>query len=960
MGVAAVLCALVALLLGLVQSQEYAGDVISTTLPGVPGAEIAFWKIQDTKAKNNLTLINYINHGKDGKRLVPSNLKRAVIIIHGLNRDPGTYMANMLSALAQVDNKEISTDSVAIVAPFFANGDDKNNGGYPWIDGLPSGQGSYTSALVWKGSQWSAGGNAQYPYKFKNTISSYTCLDQIIQYFDNKSLFPNINQIVVAGHSLGGQTVQRYAAIGKQLGTTTPVSYWVGNPNSYVWLSADRPLSTVSCPGYDDYREGYNAFVDYPMTYATDLVASGRSSILANFNSKAVNYARGTLDLGDDSSSCAPGTTGANRNERFFNFIKAFPPSCPDPSGRNCDTVDFVVSGHDGGAMMASKAGQARLFKDNFYGNGSRAYDFGYPRQQLGDDPYPDPNLNTSSSALNNNTYAGNMTYYGCWSDQSPRTIDYMAYQSDSNTIEKCTQTCADKGYSIAGIEFGSQCFCGNALGYAATQVIDSSCQTPCPGNSSEICGGGNRLSLFSNGQPVVNGQPGTPETIGAFTYLNCYTEGSSGRALGAKGSSGSFVDLDYCASYCSGYKYFGTEYGSECYCGNTLGTGASVTLSGDCSMTCADNATQFCGAGNRLTVYQNYDFVASSSSSTTSSATQTSSSQGSSSTAVSCPGSDNTVVMSNGKNFTIECGIDHAGGDLTAQSVGSFQECIDACAKNANCVDVSLSGSACYLKSSLGAAVPNVAVWGAKLVIASSSSSTSSATDSTVTITTSSNSVSSTSTASASALASASPSSITCPSADGQNITVNGTSFLIECGIDHAGGDLSSLSVGSFYECMQACTKDARCIDVSLSGSACYLKGSLGAAVPNGVWGAKAIVSSNPSSSASNTQSSSSTVQSSSTLTSATSTSAATALSCPASDGQTVTVGGKSFLVECGTDHAGGDLTSMSVSGFNECISNCASNPSCVDVSLRFVPPFRTPARDLNITSAETYVDTL
>ncbi|KAI7083197.1 hypothetical protein KC352_g41122, partial [Hortaea werneckii] len=169
MGVAAVLYALVAILLGFAQSQEYAGDTITTTLPGVPGAEIAFWKIQDTKAKNNLTLINYINHGKDGKRLVPSNLKRAVIIIHGLNRDPGTYMANMLSALAQVDNKEISTDSVAIVAPFFANGDDKNNGGYPWIDGLPSGQGSYTSALVWKGSQWSAGGNAQYPYKFKNT-----------------------------------------------------------------------------------------------------------------------------------------------------------------------------------------------------------------------------------------------------------------------------------------------------------------------------------------------------------------------------------------------------------------------------------------------------------------------------------------------------------------------------------------------------------------------------------------------------------------------------------------------------------------------------------------------------------------------------------------------------------------------------------------------------------------------
>jgi len=115
------------------------------------------------------------------------------------------------------------------------------------------------------------------------------------------------------------------------------------------------------------------------MTYALSLVNSGRPNILANFQSKAVNYARGTQDLGDDSSSCAPGTAGANRNERFFNFIKAFPPSCADPAGNNCDTVDFVAAGHDGGAMMASAAGQARLFIDNWSGNNSRAYDFGYP-----------------------------------------------------------------------------------------------------------------------------------------------------------------------------------------------------------------------------------------------------------------------------------------------------------------------------------------------------------------------------------------------------------------------------------------------------------------------------------------------------------------------------------------------------------------------------------------------------
>lgn len=249
-------------------AQQYAGEVIQTSLRNVPGSEIAYFKIPGVMDSNkkkaaNLTLINYYSHGKDGKRLVESKVQRAVIIIHGLNRDPDTYESNMMSALAQVTgDPNINQDSVAIMSPYFANGDDKRTG-YPWTDGLSPGRGSTTSALVWKSSQWSAGGNNQYPY-YSQTTSSYTVLDTLVQYFDDKSLFPNMKQIVVAGHSLGAQTVQRYAAIGQKLNTNSPVTYWIGNPNSYVWLSTDRPLSTASCPTYDYYREGYTNFTEYP------------------------------------------------------------------------------------------------------------------------------------------------------------------------------------------------------------------------------------------------------------------------------------------------------------------------------------------------------------------------------------------------------------------------------------------------------------------------------------------------------------------------------------------------------------------------------------------------------------------------------------------------------------------------------------------------------------------------
>ena len=171
---------------------------------------------------------------------------------------------------------------------------------------------------------------------------------------------------------------------------------------NYVGLpmNTTRPFDTSSCPTYDTYREGYFNFTQYPMTYATSLVAQGRTAILSNFNSKGVAFARGLQDLGDDSSSCAPFTTGGNRNERFFNFIKAFPPSCPDPTSSSCDTIDFVNVGHDSGQMMASPAGQARLFIDNFYGDKKRAFDFGYPRIQAGDDRFGMSSSGATKSVL--------------------------------------------------------------------------------------------------------------------------------------------------------------------------------------------------------------------------------------------------------------------------------------------------------------------------------------------------------------------------------------------------------------------------------------------------------------------------------------------------------------------------------------------------------------------------------
>ena len=88
-----------------------------------------------------------------------------------------------------------------------------------------------------------------------------------------------------------------------------------------------------------------------------------------------------------------------------------------------------------------------------------------------------------------------------------------------------------------------------------------------------------------------------------------------------------------------------------------------------------------------------------------------------STSPAISCPSSNRDLHKSHGKTFKIQCNIDHAGGDLKLVYVDSLEKCIAACAKNDAGVDVSLSATACYLKSEVGKKVHRPGLAGAKLV---------------------------------------------------------------------------------------------------------------------------------------------------------------------------------------------------------------------------------------------------
>ena len=89
---------------------------------------------------------------------------------------------------------------------------------------------------------------------------------------------------------------------------------------------------------------------------------------------------------------------------------------------------------------------------------------------------------------------------------------------------------------------------------------------------------------------------------------MGCWTDLTDNiRALSAKStSSPDGMTLQQCATFCDGYKYFGTEYGGECYCGNAPDPSSGPADLADCYMPCTGNPLQYCGAGYRLELYEN------------------------------------------------------------------------------------------------------------------------------------------------------------------------------------------------------------------------------------------------------------------------------------------------------------------------------------------------------------------
>jgi pimeloyl-ACP methyl ester carboxylesterase len=272
------------------------------------------------------------------------SVTKAVIVVHGVLRDADYYYDTGVIAADAAH----ALDQTLVIAPQFVEHSELE------------GQKVSPQTLYWNG-KWPGGSDALAPAP----ISSYDVFDAMIARLSDAARFPKLREIVLIGHSAGGQIVQRYAVVGKapQLdsGARVPVHLVVSNPSSYFYFDDWRPVPQRNCPDFNQWRYGLSGAPRY--------VAGSAAELETRYVARHVTYLMGTADTNpkedDLDRSCGGEAQGPYRFARAKYFIAYIGRRHPSGTAQDYAFVEGVP--HDNRKMFTSPCGLAVVF------GGSRA-----------------------------------------------------------------------------------------------------------------------------------------------------------------------------------------------------------------------------------------------------------------------------------------------------------------------------------------------------------------------------------------------------------------------------------------------------------------------------------------------------------------------------------------------------------------------------------------------------------
>ena len=296
------------------------------------------------------------------------------VFVHGSLRNVDDYICGGNAALPPEErNPENST--VLLLAPWFLapeDGpvDDRIQNELRWdLYGQDEEHTSY---------HWRYGGNA-----LDSTISSFGAIDELLnRIMDDPIRFPQLRRIIVAGHSAGGQFVQRWSLLSNSKafqpspqsgirGHSVSVKVGVANPKSFSYLDERRYINETfqvptkdiieDCPSFNEWLWGMgDELLDVPYKEKAIKQAGGLSRVFERYSNRDIVYLAGEKDTVPN-GYCMDKLQGDFRKERSALFYA----SLREIFGRQVHDRRVVRDvHHDHCLIFQSKEARESIFKE--------------------------------------------------------------------------------------------------------------------------------------------------------------------------------------------------------------------------------------------------------------------------------------------------------------------------------------------------------------------------------------------------------------------------------------------------------------------------------------------------------------------------------------------------------------------------------------------------------------------
>ena len=294
------------------------------------------------------------------------SIERAVIVIHGVDRNAVDYYNYIWTAANAVG----SLNDTIIIAPQFLLYNDVSTSPQSLVYWADQGEGWSMGNHSCSDAQTCAGAGV-------GTISSFAVIDRILEKLSDRTLYPNLDRIVITGHSAGGQFVNRFAAGNQEEPRVTrkriKMRYVVSNPSSYLYFSKERwddksdkqlfhfkvpdAEAVTACSSYDDYRYGLEDLNSY-------MTAAGKRKIPQQYHQRKVVYLLGGADTDGPNldTGCEANLQGSFRLMRgyvYYNYLFHYYRRANLPN-QSLVTVPGIA--HNGDGMFNSDCGRMCLF----------------------------------------------------------------------------------------------------------------------------------------------------------------------------------------------------------------------------------------------------------------------------------------------------------------------------------------------------------------------------------------------------------------------------------------------------------------------------------------------------------------------------------------------------------------------------------------------------------------------